>query len=57
MFNFNCKKDFCHTIGIDLETTHSSVAVMEGSNAKVIEISEEGMTTTTSVVAFAKEGT
>ncbi|MEE8515771.1 MAG: Hsp70 family protein, partial [Alphaproteobacteria bacterium] len=32
-------------IGIDLGTTNSCVAVMEGSNAKVIENSEGARTT------------
>ena len=42
-------------IGIDLGTTNSVVAVMEGSEPKVI-VNEEGSLTTPSVVAFTKEG-
>ena len=42
-------------IGIDLGTTNSCVAIMDGRNAKVIE-NTEGSRTTPSMVAFSKDG-
>ena len=41
-------------LGIDLGTTNSCVAVMEGKNYRVIENSEGGRTTP-SVVAYAND--
>src|SRR3989338_4755947 len=41
-------------IGIDLGTTNSVVAFMEGGTAKVVP-NQEGANTTPSVVAFAKD--
>ena len=42
-------------IGIDLGTTNSCVAVMDGKNAKVIE-NAEGTRTPPSMVAFTEDG-
>ncbi|KAJ8640805.1 hypothetical protein MRB53_017499 [Persea americana] len=52
---FSSKPAGNDVIGIDLGTTNSCVAVMEGKNAKVIENSE-GARTTPSVLAFNQKG-
>ena len=47
------KKNFS-IIGIDLGTTNSCIAIMDGSQPKVVE-NVEGARTTPSIVAFAND--
>ncbi|XP_065210183.1 heat shock 70 kDa protein cognate 5-like [Planococcus citri] len=58
-FSKSCTEGYEKTetfiIGIDYGTTHSSVAVMDNKQTKVIE-NTEGSRTTSSVVAFTKDG-
>ena len=42
-------------LGIDLGTTNSAMAIVEGGKPKILENSE-GMRTTPSMVAIAKNG-
>ena len=54
-FVYRASNDAGDIIGIDLGTTNSCVAIMEGKSPRVIE-NAEGARTTPSVVAFSKDG-
>ena len=53
----NCQNEVCtgKVIGIDLGTTNSCVAVMDGKDTKIIE-NVEGARTTPSMIGFAEDG-
>src|SRR5207253_6079996 len=55
LFNWRCRKNMARTVGIDLGTTNSVVAVMEAGEPVVIP-NAEGSRLTPSVVAFSKAG-
>lgn len=54
LYNNFINKNFSTIIWIDLWTTNSCVAVVEGGQPKVLENSE-GMRTTPSIVAFTED--